>query len=81
MSRNLPRRLANTFLAAWWLPWLAVLAIILYIIFMTAQAVSLQISGSSSGLGWHTLNVSGDQFNISILQNGTAWNVSLVGCT
>lgn len=44
----------------------------------SAEAVSLSISGHSSGTGLHLLNFRGDQLNVSIWQNASAWNISAV---
>jgi hypothetical protein len=46
---------------------------------IAADAVSLSISGHSSGQGFQNLTYAGDLLSISILQNGTGWNISLNG--
>ena len=63
--------------------WLAAIAVwvvlltfaLLEVFAVTCQAVTLQITGQSSGAGLHTLYFAGDTINASILQgnNGTWW--------
>jgi hypothetical protein len=43
-----------------------------------AGAVELHISGSSSGTGLQNLSFVGDALNVSLLQNGTGWNITAV---
>ncbi len=63
--------------------WLALVAIcygiVTLAILTTGQAVTLQISGHVSGAGMHLMNFSGDNLNVSLLQNGTSWNLTVVG--
>jgi hypothetical protein len=44
---------------------------------IAADAVTLSISGHSSGQGLQNLSYAGDLLNVSILQNGTGWNFSI----
>ena len=46
---------------------------------IAADAVSLSISGHSTGQGFQNLSYAGDLLNVSILQNGTGWNISHLG--
>ena len=43
-----------------------------------AGAVELHISGSSSGTGLQNLSFVGEALNVSLLQNGTGWNITAV---
>lgn len=44
-----------------------------------AGAVSLEISGHAAGQGYQNLSFSGDLLNVSLWQNGTAWNITAMG--
>ena len=61
----------------------AVALLYLWVAFMvwslSADAVSLSISGHASGQGLHMLNVSGESLNASLWQNGSGWNLTLEG--
>ncbi len=64
--------------------WLAALAICFGIVSLVlllpiGHAVELSITGNASGQGSHLLNFTGEQLNVSILQNGSIWNVTLGG--
>lgn len=43
---------------------------------LVADAVTLNIFGSSSGDGLQNLSFSGDRINVSLLQNGTGWTIT-----
>jgi hypothetical protein len=49
----------------------------------SAEAVSLSISGHSSGTGYQNLTFAGNLLNVSILQNISwrGWNVSIMGAS
>ena len=53
--------------------WMLVLCLLIL-----AGAVELHISGSSSGTGLQNLSFVGDALNVSLLQNGTGWNITAV---
>lgn len=46
---------------------------------IAADAVTLSITGHSSGQGYQNLSYAGDLLNVSIMQNNTGWNISLNG--
>jgi hypothetical protein len=46
---------------------------------IAVDAVTLSISGHSSGQGYQNLTYTGDQLNVLILQNGIVCNISLLG--
>jgi hypothetical protein len=46
---------------------------------MHAHAVSLEVYGHSVGQGVQNLSFAGEALNVSILQNGSAWNLSIGG--
>ena len=58
---------------------LSMLVLVLSLLTMHALAVSLSITGHSAGSGILSMNYSGDELNVSILQNGTAWVVNATG--
>ena len=53
--------------------WMLVFALLIL-----AGSVELHISGSSSGTGLQNLSFVGDALNVSLLQNGTGWNITAV---
>ena len=70
--------------------WLAAIAVwvvlltfaLLEVFAVTGQAVTLQITGQSSGAGLHTLHVIGDSINVSILQgNNSIWLINATGAS
>jgi len=78
MNPDLPRRWANTFLAAWWLVWSIIIGYAVFVLWLgDAQAVSLQISGHSTGRGIQNLTFVGDLLNVTISQNATFQNWSI----
>jgi hypothetical protein len=82
MSWNFPPSpLERALWLAFWYPLLLlVFAGITYLVLsLPVGAMTLEISGSSSGQGIQLLNFSGDQLNVSLFQNGTSWNMSLLG--
>jgi hypothetical protein len=63
-----------------WDIFLAVCVLGVYVVALhPAQAVELSITGSVSGQGVQNLSYAGDLLNVSILQNGTVWNLSIIG--
>lgn len=46
---------------------------------LVADAVTLSISGHSSGDGQQNLSFSGDRINVSLSKNGTGWNITAEG--
>jgi len=49
------------------------------ILSMLADAVTLQVRGHSTGQGLQNLSFTGDLLNVSLWQNGSGWNISLLG--
>jgi|GEM_PF-2754569 len=68
-----------------YVPTLASISLILAVLLaslaccLVADAVTLNISGSSSGDGLQNLSFSGDHINVSLSQNGTGWNITAEG--
>lgn len=80
MTRDLSRFQQDLIMVVWWALWAGVcLFCVLLAGGMLGDAVSLSISGQASGQGLHLLNFSGESLNVSILQNGSAWNLTLGG--
>jgi hypothetical protein len=57
----------------------ATLTLALWLLIDMSRAVELSIVGQASGQGLHLLNFTGEQLNVSILQNGSLWNLSIGG--
>lgn len=56
---------------------IAAFAIVSYL--WLASAVELSIVGQSVGDGIHSMQFAGECLNVSLMQNGTAWNISGAG--
>jgi hypothetical protein len=56
---------------------IAIAAVILWLIWSYASALSLEVSGVSAGHGTHFLNFSGEQLfaSINISQNSSTWHI------
>jgi hypothetical protein len=65
------------------LPYLVGTAWLLFCIYVvlviTGQAVDLSITGHITGQGIQNLSYAGDLLNVSIYQNGSGWNFTLLG--
>lgn len=67
-------------LAAWYVLLLLFFGGAWYIISsLPADAMTLSIQGHSTGTGYQNLTFAGDLLNVSLAQNGSAWNLSLQG--
>jgi hypothetical protein len=62
-----------------WILAVTAICVVLWALSTFGQTVSLEISGHSAGQGLQSLSFSGEQLNVSILQNGSGWNMTLGG--
>jgi hypothetical protein len=62
-----------------WILAVAAICTMLWVLSQSCQCVSLEIIGRSSGQGFQNLSFTGDVLNISLLQNGSSWNLLAMG--
>jgi hypothetical protein len=64
------------------LAWILAVVAICAILWALSQAggcVNLEFAVHSVGHGWQNLSFAGDLLNVSLLQNGSSWNLSAMG--
>jgi hypothetical protein len=79
MTDDLSPLQQDIILLCWWAFWMVIFLFVIWLASLPASGLSLQISGHVSGHGYQNLSYVGDTLNVSILQNGTGWNFTLVG--